>query len=191
MGKLTHLDKANRPAMVDVGAKPITLREAAAEAWVTLPPAVSRALRASGHRTRKGPVFDTAIIAGVQAAKRTHDLIPFCHPLPIERCKLDIEHGRGNRIHVVCEVAARYRTGVEMEALTGAAIAALTSPNQRRDDGMCSMAGFYSSSEEAITLRAGRAECASVAAPPVRPNKVFSPTSFANESMCSTVTGKP
>lgn len=126
MGKLTHLDRANRPAMVDVGAKAITLREAAAEVWVTLPATVSRALRASGHRTRKGPVFDTAIIAGVQAAKRTHDLIPFCHPLPIERCKLDIEHGRGNRIHVVCEVAARYRTGVEMEALTGAAIAALT-----------------------------------------------------------------
>jgi cyclic pyranopterin monophosphate synthase len=112
--------------MVDVGDKAVTLREAAAEAWVTLPPAVSRALRASGHRTRKGPIFDTAIIAGVQAAKRTHDLIPFCHPVPLERCKLDLEHARGNRIHIVCEVAARYRTGVEMEALTGASIAALT-----------------------------------------------------------------
>jgi cyclic pyranopterin phosphate synthase len=112
--------------MVDVGDKAVTLREAAAEAWVTLPPAVSRALRASGHRTRKGPIFDTAIIAGVQAAKRTHDLIPFCHPVPLERCKLDLEHARGNRIHIVCEVAARYRTGVEMEALTGASVAALT-----------------------------------------------------------------
>ena len=126
MAKLTHLDQANKPAMVDVGDKAVTLREAAAEAWVTLPPAVARALRASGHRTRKGPIFDTAIIAGVQAAKRTHELIPFCHPLPIERCKLDVEHARGNRIHIVCEVAAHYRTGVEMEALTGAAVAALT-----------------------------------------------------------------
>jgi cyclic pyranopterin phosphate synthase len=112
--------------MVDVGDKTVTRREATAEAWVILPASVSRALRASGHRTRKGPVFDTAIIAGVQAAKRTHDLIPFCHPLPLERCRLDIEHGRGNRVHIICEVAAVYRTGVEMEALTGATVAALT-----------------------------------------------------------------
>ena len=124
--KLTHLDRSNRPTMVDVGDKAVTRREASAEAWVTLPPAVSRALRASGHRTRKGPVFDTAIIAGVQAAKRTHELIPFCHPLPLEKCDFDIEHGRGNRVHIVCHVAALYRTGVEMEALTGASVAALT-----------------------------------------------------------------
>lgn len=124
--RLTHLDRANKPKMVDVGDKSVTRREAAAETWVVLPAAVSRALRASGHRTRKGPVFDTAIIAGVQAAKRTHELIPFCHPLPLERCDFDIEHGRGNRVHVVCHVAAQYRTGVEMEALTGACVAALT-----------------------------------------------------------------
>ncbi len=126
MAKLTHLDAKNRPTMVDVGTKTVSLRRATAEAWITLPPAVSRALRSSGHRTRKGPIFDTAIIAGVQAAKRTHDLIPFCHPLPLDHCGLDIEHGRGNRIHIVCEVAAIYRTGVEMEALTGASVAALT-----------------------------------------------------------------
>jgi cyclic pyranopterin monophosphate synthase len=64
--------------MVDVGDKAVTRREAVAEAWVTLPADVARELARSGHRTKKGPVFDTAVIAGVQAAKRTHELIPFC-----------------------------------------------------------------------------------------------------------------
>jgi cyclic pyranopterin phosphate synthase len=87
---------------------------------------VARALRASGHRTKKGPVFDTAIIAGVQAAKRTHELIPFCHPLGLENCQLQIEHRRAAEIVVRCEVSVHHRTGVEMEALTGATVAALT-----------------------------------------------------------------
>ena len=111
--------------MVDVGAKAVTERSATAEARVRLPLAVARALRASGHRTRKGPVFDTAIIAGVLAAKRTHELIPFCHPLGLERCQVEIVH-RGNELIVRCEVAVHHRTGVEMEALTGATVAALT-----------------------------------------------------------------
>ena len=77
-----HLDRRNRPTMVDVGAKEVTHAQSrVAEARVRLPRAVAHALRASGHRTKKGPVFDTAIIAGVMAAKRTHELIPFCHPL--------------------------------------------------------------------------------------------------------------
>lgn len=125
-GKLTHLDARNRPAMVDVGAKAVTLRTAVAEARVRLPRAVAAALRASGHRTKKGPVFDTAVIAGVMAAKRTHELIPFCHPLGIEKCQVEIEHPRGNEIVVRCTVAVHHRTGVEMEALTGASVAALT-----------------------------------------------------------------
>ena len=91
-----------------------------------LPRAVGRALRASGHRTSKGPVFDTAIVAGVMAAKRTHELIPFCHPLALENCQLHIEHRRATEIVVRCEVSVHHRTGVEMEALTGAAVAALT-----------------------------------------------------------------
>lgn len=124
--KLTHLDKRNRPAMVDVGAKEVTLRVAMAEARLSLPRAVGTALRASGHRTRKGPVFDTAIIAGVMGAKRTHELIPFCHPLGIENCQIEIEHARLTEIVVRCRVAVHARTGVEMEALTGASIAALT-----------------------------------------------------------------
>jgi cyclic pyranopterin monophosphate synthase len=124
--KLSHLDAANHPTMVDVGAKEVTLRSALAEARVRLPPAVAQALRASGHRTKKGPVFDTAIIAGVMAAKRTHELIPFCHPLGIEQCQVEIEHSGARELLVRCRVAVHHRTGVEMEALTGASVAALT-----------------------------------------------------------------
>ncbi|MBV8878107.1 MAG: cyclic pyranopterin monophosphate synthase MoaC [Gammaproteobacteria bacterium] len=123
---LTHLDSRRRPAMVDVGAKEVTHRIAVAEARVRLPAGVARALRAAGHRTSKGPVFETAIVAGVQAAKRTHELIPFCHPLGLENCQLHIEHRRAQEIVVRCEVSVHHRTGVEMEALTGAAVAALT-----------------------------------------------------------------
>jgi cyclic pyranopterin monophosphate synthase len=124
--RLTHLDAHDKPAMVDVGAKDVTRRVAVAEARIRLPSSVARALRASGHRTSKGPVFETAIIAGVQAAKRTHELIPFCHPLGLENCQLQIEHRRAAEIVVRCEVSVHHRTGVEMEALTGAAVAALT-----------------------------------------------------------------
>jgi cyclic pyranopterin monophosphate synthase len=123
---LTHLDARQRPAMVDVGAKEVTARRAVAEARIRLPRAVAQALRASGHRTRKGPVFDTAILAGVMAAKRTHELIPFCHPLGLENCQLEIAQPRPTQIRVRCQVSVHHRTGVEMEALTGAAIAALT-----------------------------------------------------------------
>jgi len=122
---LTHLDATNRPTMVDVGDKSATRREATAEALVRLPAAVARALAASGHRTKKGPVFDTAVIAAVQAAKRTHELIPFCHPLPLEHCELDID-ARGQRVRIRCTVRTTHKTGVEMEALTGASVAALT-----------------------------------------------------------------
>jgi cyclic pyranopterin monophosphate synthase len=123
---LSHLDARKRPTMVDVGAKEITARRAVAEARIRLPRSVAQALRSSGHRTRKGPVFDTAIVAGVMAAKRTHELIPFCHPLSLDDCRLEIEHLRPTEIRVRCEVSVHHRTGVEMEALTGAAVAALT-----------------------------------------------------------------
>jgi cyclic pyranopterin monophosphate synthase len=123
--RLTHLDAANRPTMVDVGEKAVTRREATAEAWVLLPANVARELARTGHRTKKGPVFDTAVIAGVQAAKRTHELIPFCHPLPLDAVKIDIQTSR-NRLRISCTVAVEHRTGVEMEALTGASVAALT-----------------------------------------------------------------
>jgi len=112
--------------MVDVGAKTATLREASAETTVKLPPAVARELARTGHRTKKGPVFDTAIVAGVMAAKRTHELIPFCHPLALERCTIDIATRPGGRIRILCSVAVHHKTGVEMEALVGASAAALT-----------------------------------------------------------------
>jgi len=124
--RLTHLDAGNRPAMVDVGAKEVTQRLAVAEATIRLPRTVALALRASGHRTHKGPVFDTAIVAGVMAAKRTHELIPFCHPLGLEDCQIEIAPVGRAQLAVRCRVAVHHRTGVEMEALTGAAVAALT-----------------------------------------------------------------
>ena len=112
--------------MVDVGTKEVTARTAVAEARVQLPRAVARVLRDAGHRTGKGPVFATAIIAGVMAAKRTHELIPFCHPLGIENCQIEIEPLGQTQLAVRCRVSVHHRTGVEMEALTGAAVAALT-----------------------------------------------------------------
>jgi cyclic pyranopterin monophosphate synthase len=123
---LTHLDGDNRPAMVDVGGKEATRRVAVAEALVVLPANVAKALRESGHRTKKGPVFDTAIIAGVMAAKRTHELIPFCHPLGIDNCAVEIESDDDGTIVIRCRVSVHHKTGVEMEALTGASVAALT-----------------------------------------------------------------
>jgi len=111
--------------MVDVGAKEVTRRTAVAEARMRLPREVLLELRRAGHRTRKGPVFDTAIIAGVMAAKRTHEWIPFCHPLPLDHVSVEIEPAAGGLL-VRCSVAVQHRTGVEMEALTGAAAAALT-----------------------------------------------------------------
>ena len=124
--RLTHLDSARRPTMVDVGAKAASQRDASAEVTVKLPPAVARELRRTGHRTKKGPVFDTAIVAGVMAAKRTHEIIPFCHPLALERCTVDIATRSAGRIHIICSVAVHHKTGVEMEALMGASAAALT-----------------------------------------------------------------
>jgi cyclic pyranopterin phosphate synthase len=124
--QLSHLDPANHPRMVDVGAKSATARVAVAEAVVCFPPEVAEALRAGGMHSAKGPVIDTAIVAGTMAAKRTHELIPFCHPLAIERCRVSAEFGSATDLVIRCEVAITHKTGVEMEALTGASVAALT-----------------------------------------------------------------
>jgi cyclic pyranopterin monophosphate synthase len=121
----THLDADQRPTMVDVSGKTATKRSATAEARVDFPPAVAAALRDSGLRSPKGPVFDTAIVAGVLGAKRTHELIPFCHPLGIENCHITIDL-EGNAAIIRCTVTVHHKTGVEMEALTGASVAALT-----------------------------------------------------------------
>ena len=121
----THLDANLSPTMVDVSHKASTKRTATAEAHVRFPPPVAAALRDSGMRSPKGPVFDTAIVAGVMGAKRTHELIPFCHPLGLENCRITIEL-EGDTAVIRCTVSVHHKTGVEMEALTGASIAALT-----------------------------------------------------------------
>jgi len=122
----SHVDDDDRPSMVDVSAKAVTKRTAVAEARVRFPASVADALREAGFSTSKGPVFQTAIVAGVMAAKRTHELIPFCHPLGIENCRIEIDMPDGDEAVIHCSVVVHHRTGVEMEALTGASIAALT-----------------------------------------------------------------
>jgi cyclic pyranopterin phosphate synthase len=122
---LTHLNRKKQPAMVNVGAKAVTHRIALARAVLTLPAAVARELKKGDIRSKKGPVFQTAILAGVMAAKRTCELIPLCHPLPLEVCAVDIRSGR-SQILIDCRCETHHKTGVEMEALTGAVVAALT-----------------------------------------------------------------
>jgi cyclic pyranopterin monophosphate synthase len=124
--ELTHVDKAGRPAMVDVGAKQPTRRVATATATVRFPIEVARKLQSEGLRSAKGPVLDTAIIAGTMAVKRTHDLIPFCHPLAIDSCRFETDFVSPTELVIRCEVSITHRTGVEMEALTGVSVAALT-----------------------------------------------------------------
>ena len=124
--KLSHVEASGRPRMVDVGAKPATRRAATAQARIRFPAAAAKTLRKQDLRTAKGSIVDTAIIAGTMAVKRTHELIPFCHPIALEDCKIAIEWGDGNEVVIECSVRATHKTGVEMEALTGAATAALT-----------------------------------------------------------------
>ena len=123
---LTHVDKSGKPAMVDVSDKAVTKRTAVAESTLILPREVAEALKGSGGVTKKGPVFDTAVVAGVMAAKKTHELIPFCHPLGLEDCKISIEFSGDDRVSIRCAATVSHKTGVEMEALTGASVAALT-----------------------------------------------------------------
>ena len=125
MAELTHLDEKGDAHMVDVGDKPVTRREAAAASEVVMAPATLAILRAGN--AAKGDVFAVARIAGIQAAKRTAELIPLCHPLPLDRIDVELsacDELPGVRIVARCAVAGR--TGVEMEALTAASVAALT-----------------------------------------------------------------
>ena len=132
MTGFTHLDKNSQPAMVDIGGKTATRRTAVAEARVWLPAEVTAHFDGSDIRGPKGAVFQTAVIAGIMAAKKTDTLIPLCHSLPLDDCKIAItlEDGgtadKGGHAVIVCTVKTDHRTGVEMEALTGASVAALT-----------------------------------------------------------------
>jgi cyclic pyranopterin phosphate synthase len=123
----SHLDAKNRPAMVNVGDKPVTRRTAHAVAVVTLPYELVALLRDGEIATKKGPIFHTAVLAGVMGAKKTSDLIPLCHPLGLDDCQVEIktDAARGE-IAIHCRVQTHAKTGVEMEAMTGATIAALT-----------------------------------------------------------------
>ena len=123
---LSHVDSDNRPTMVDVSGKKATPREAHARAVVEFPRTIADRFADGDIRTAKGPVFATAIVAGVMAAKKTHDLIPFCHPLGLEDCRITIELDERGRAVIDCVCKVTHRTGVEMEALTGASVAALT-----------------------------------------------------------------
>lgn len=121
----SHIDESNKASMVDVSAKEVTSRSATAEAKVTVNQVVADQFDGSELVSKKGPVFQTAILAGVMAAKQTSQLIPLCHPLPIDSVKLDITF-ESRTATIRCTVKTTGRTGVEMEALTGASIAALT-----------------------------------------------------------------
>ncbi len=112
--------------MVDVGAKTVTRREACAEAHVVFPLDVASKLRAQHMRASKGPVLDTAIISGTLAVKRTHELIPFCHPLPVEKIAFESDWIGDAVLRLRCTVAAVAKTGVEMEAIIGVQVAAAT-----------------------------------------------------------------
>lgn len=126
MSRLSHVDSDNRPTMVDVSDKTATRREARARSIVEFPAAVADRFADGDIRTAKGPVFATAIVAGVMAAKKTHDLIPFCHPLGLDDCRISIGLDERRRAIIDCVCKVTHRTGVEMEALTGASVAALT-----------------------------------------------------------------
>ncbi len=124
---ISHVDEHNKPSMVDVSEKAVTARQATAQSRVVFPPDVFATLQSQGLRAKKGPITDTAIIAGVMAAKRTHELIPFCHPLPLDGISIHIaEDPEAYALVVTATCKVVHKTGVEMEAMTGASVAALT-----------------------------------------------------------------
>ncbi|MFT5724852.1 MAG: cyclic pyranopterin phosphate synthase [Bacteroidia bacterium] len=123
--QFTHIDATGNPKMVDVGAKEVTSRQAEAVSHVVLPSDVISLLQNDEIHTKKGPVFQTAILAGIMAAKKTSDLIPLCHPLALNKCDVSIVVANC-KVVITCLVGCSGKTGVEMEALTGASVAALT-----------------------------------------------------------------
>ncbi|AYL99322.1 cyclic pyranopterin monophosphate synthase MoaC [Mucilaginibacter celer] len=123
---LTHINKQGNPNMVDVTEKQVTQRTATARSIVVLPAEVFELLSGDELQSKKGPVFQTAIIAGIMAAKKTGDLIPLCHPLGLDNCNISIQINEQQEVVVDCTASITAKTGVEMEALVGASIAALT-----------------------------------------------------------------
>jgi cyclic pyranopterin phosphate synthase len=124
--EFTHIDKDQRPTMVDVSEKKITERTAIAECFVFLGSEIMAAFAESGWTSKKGPILDTAIIAGTMAAKKTSELIPFCHQINLKSVKIEITPADAARLRIEARVKVLDQTGVEMEALTAASGAALT-----------------------------------------------------------------
>jgi cyclic pyranopterin monophosphate synthase len=122
---LSHLNEAGNPQMVDVSGKQVTQRTATAQAAVQFPTAVFKQLTKNNFLSSKGSIFNTAVIAGTMAAKRTADLIPLCHPLSLTQVNIEIEKGK-DLLLINAFIKCEGKTGVEMEALTAASVAALT-----------------------------------------------------------------
>lgn len=122
----SHLDKNNKATMVDVSQKTVSHRTATARSIVSLPLEVLEQLTGGDIQTKKGSVFQTAIIAGIMAAKKTGELIPLCHPLGLDNCNINIHLNDEQEAVIDCTASITAKTGVEMEALVGASIAALT-----------------------------------------------------------------
>jgi cyclic pyranopterin phosphate synthase len=123
---LTHVSENNLPQMVNVSEKSISARSASAQAELLFPKDIATQLQAQAMRSKKGAVIDTAIIAGTMAVKNTAQLIPFCHALAIESCDFKIVWQNKTSLRITCTVSLQGKTGVEMEALCGASVAALT-----------------------------------------------------------------
>ena len=123
---LTHLDAQGNPSMVDVSEKAITKRIAKARSIVVLGDVIMDLFQNNEIQSKKGPVFQTAIIAGVMAAKKTGELIPLCHPIGLENCQITINVSHNREVVIECTASLTSKTGVEMEALVGASVAALT-----------------------------------------------------------------
>ena len=126
MSDHSHLDEAGHPRMVDIGTKAVTSRYARAGCIVVLGPELLAQLKEERFQNKKGSILNTAILAGIMAAKKTSSLIPLCHPLPLDKCNVRIDPQSDHSLKVECECSTSSRTGVEMEALTGASVAALT-----------------------------------------------------------------
>ena len=125
MNDFTHINKKNQPKMVNVGDKSITKRKATAVSKMYLGQEVISCFQNDELTTKKGPVFQTAIVAGIQVVKKTAELIPMCHPLLINGVDIDIHVLDDAHIEILCTVSIEGKTGVEMEALTGVSITAL------------------------------------------------------------------
>ena len=123
---LTHIDQNNQPTMVDVTDKDTSIRMARAQSTIQLPKSMRPFFQGEELLLKKGPVFQTAIIAGTMAVKRTHEIIPFCHHIPVESCKFQITTDENLKVTIECTVKTTFKTGVEMEALHGAMTGALT-----------------------------------------------------------------